>query len=99
MSKDNPLEKLDEIYGHLSNKDDKTINEAMNALHTIKITDDDKKKNKGKETKNTYKVKQAHVVLAEKEKKRDKNVTVQIGDRISYVMVNGMKGSQNYDNA
>jgi DNA polymerase delta subunit 1 len=62
-------------------------------------SDDDKKKNKGKETKNTYKVKQAHVVLAEKEKKRDKNVTVQIGDRISYVMVNGMKGSQNYDNA
>jgi DNA polymerase delta subunit 1 len=30
---------------------------------------------------------------------RDKNVNISIGDRISYVMINGQKGSKNYDNA
>lgn len=32
-------------------------------------------------------------------KQRDKNVNISIGDRISYVMINGQKGSKNYDNA
>lgn len=31
--------------------------------------------------------------------KRDGNITLGIGDRISYVMIAGQKGSKNYDNA
>jgi len=31
--------------------------------------------------------------------KRDENLTVSIGDRISYVMIEGQKGSRNYENA
>ena len=44
-------------------------------------------------------VKQAHVVLAEKMQKRDPNLSFNIGDRINYVMIEGQKGSKNYDNA
>lgn len=53
----------------------------------------------GKSGKNTYKVKQAHVQLAQKMQKRDENISVNIGDRISYVMIAGQKGSKNYENA
>ena len=53
-------------------------------------------KNTGKSGKNTYKVKQAHVELAHKMQKRDENITLGIGDRISYVMIEGQKGSRNY---
>ena len=31
--------------------------------------------------------------------KRDENITISIGDRISYVMIAGQKGSRNYENA
>ena len=63
-----------------------------------KRTDDDDssgdEKNKG-----GYKSKQAHSELAEKMKKRDENVDIHIGDRISYIMIMGPKGSKNYENA
>ena len=65
--------------------------------------DDDKDKdsiNKGKSVKGkTYVAKQAHVELAEKMKKRDEGTAPSIGDRVSYVMVSGIKGSKNYENA
>lgn len=32
-------------------------------------------------------------------KKRDENINFSIGDRISYVMINGQKGSKNYNNS
>ncbi len=32
-------------------------------------------------------------------KKRDENLNISIGDRISYVMIIGEKGSKNYDNS
>lgn len=32
-------------------------------------------------------------------KKRDENISINIGDRIPYVMISGMKGSKNYENA
>ena len=60
--------------------------------------DDKKQKGKGK-AKNTYKAKQAHVELASKMQKRDENITINIGDRISYVIIEGTKGSKNYENA
>ncbi len=65
-------------------------------------SDDDnggKKADKSKTSQNTYKVKQAHVELAERMKKRDENINISIGDRISYVMIVGEKGSKNYDNS
>jgi DNA polymerase delta subunit 1 len=37
--------------------------------------------------------------LAERMKKRDENLNISIGDRISYVMIVGEKGSKNYDNS
>jgi DNA polymerase delta subunit 1 len=46
--------------------------------------------------KNTYKVKQAHVELAEKMRKRDASTNIGVGDRIAYVMIKGIKGSKNY---
>ena len=48
---------------------------------------------------NGYKVKQAHVELAYKMRKRDPGNVVAIGDRIPYVMVGGLKGNRNYENA
>lgn len=62
--------------------------------------DDDDKKEKGtKGGKNTYKVRQAHVELAAKMQKRDENIVIGIGDRISYVIIEGTKGSKHYENA
>lgn len=65
--------------------------------------DSDNEFNKGKNTdKNkgkTYQAKQAHVELAEKMKKRDEGTAPNIGDRVSYVMVAGVKGSKNYENS
>ncbi|CAM6002461.1 unnamed protein product [Sphagnum balticum] len=66
--------------------------------HTRNQEDEDGKQT-GKSGKNTYKVKQAHVELAHKMQKRDENITLGIGDRISYVMISGQKGSRNYENA
>lgn len=57
---------------------------------------DEKSKAKGK---NTYKTRQAHIELASKMQKRDENITINIGDRISYVIIEGTKGSKNYENA
>ena len=37
--------------------------------------------------------------LAQKMQKRDENISLNIGDRISYVMIAGQKGSKNYENA
>ena len=37
--------------------------------------------------------------LAEKMKKRDAGTAPGIGDRVAYVMVGGVKGSRNYENA
>ena len=37
--------------------------------------------------------------LAEKIKKRDPGNAPGIGDRVAYVMVGGVKGSKNYENA
>ena len=59
----------------------------------------EEKGKKSKGSKNIYKVKQAHVVLAEKLQKRDPNLTFNIGDRINYVMIQGQNGSKNYENA
>lgn len=61
--------------------------------------DPNKKGEKAKDNKKTYKSKQAHTELAEKMRKRDENVDIHIGDRIPYVMINGAKWSKNYDNA
>ena len=49
--------------------------------------------------KKAYKSKQAHTELAEKMKKRDENMDINIGDRIPYVMITGTKWSKNYENA
>ena len=54
---------------------------------------------KGGEKANQYKVKQAHVELAEKMKKRDQGTAPNIGDRIPFVIIQGTKGSKNYENA
>lgn len=39
------------------------------------------------------------MVLAEKMRKRDPGSAPGIGDRVAYVMVGGVRGSRNYDNA
>jgi len=52
-----------------------------------KKSEDEDEPNSKKTGKNTYKNKQPHVELAAKMQKRDGNVTVNIGDRISYVMI------------
>lgn len=58
---------------------------------------DNEEDHKGKASgKNTYKVRQAHVELAHKMQKRDENISLNIGDRISYVIIEGQKGSKNY---
>lgn len=61
---------------------------------------EDEDQPQGKQSgKNTYKVRQAHVELAHKMQKRDENISLNIGDRISYVIIEGQKGSKNYENA
>lgn len=67
----------------------------------------DNKKQKGKKQKappkankaNTYKnnANQAHVKLAEKMRKRDAGSAPSVGDRVSYVMIKGMKGQKAYE--
>jgi DNA polymerase elongation subunit (family B) len=52
-----------------------------------KKTEDEDAPASKKTGKNTYMNKQAHVELAAKMQKRDNNITLNIGDRISYVMV------------
>lgn len=48
--------------------------------------------------KNSYKVRQAHVELAEKMKKQN-GEGPHIGDRIPYVIIQGTRGSKTYENA
>lgn len=44
-----------------------------------------------------YAAKQAHVVLAERMKKRDPGSAPTLGDRVAYVIINGPAGAKNYD--
>ncbi|KCZ82291.1 hypothetical protein H312_00314 [Anncaliia algerae PRA339] len=48
-------------------------------------------------TESKYLVKQAHVVLAEKMKKRDPNTAPGLGDRVAYVIVKGEKNAPAYE--
>ena len=41
----------------------------------------------------------AHVKLAERMKKRDKNSAPQVGDRVSYVMIKGAKDQKTWEKA
>ena len=47
----------------------------------------------------TYKSHSAHVQLAQKMKARDAASAPNVGDRVAYVMVKGMKGSKGYQNS
>jgi DNA polymerase delta subunit 1 len=47
----------------------------------------------------TYKSNSAHVQLAQKMKARDAASAPNVGDRVAYVMVKGMKGSKGYENS
>mmetsp|Transcript_50355 Transcript_50355/g.98521 ORF Transcript_50355/g.98521 Transcript_50355/m.98521 type:complete len:1167 (+) Transcript_50355:137-3637(+) len=47
--------------------------------------------------KEDYKIKQAHVELAKRMKKRDPGSAPQMGDRVPYVIVTGVKGSPNFE--
>eukprot|EP01119_Soliformovum_irregulare_P018275 TRINITY_DN5572_c0_g1_i1.p1 TRINITY_DN5572_c0_g1~~TRINITY_DN5572_c0_g1_i1.p1 ORF type:complete len:240 (+),score=52.66 TRINITY_DN5572_c0_g1_i1:263-982(+) len=49
------------------------------------------------ETGKRYNNKQAHVVLAEKMRKRDIHTAPNVGDRVPYVMVQGAKGARAYE--
>ena len=46
-----------------------------------------------------YKVKQAHVELAARMKKRDAGSAPQMGDRVPYVIITGAKGAANFEKA
>ena len=50
-------------------------------------------------SKTNYAAKQAHVELAEKMRKRDAATAPQLGDRIPYVIIKGMKGAKAYEKA
>jgi DNA polymerase delta subunit 1 len=58
--------------------------------------DDEGGKGNGK---NTYANKSAHVELAQKMKQRDAASAPNVGDRVAYVMVKGLKGSKGYQNS
>jgi DNA polymerase delta subunit 1 len=49
--------------------------------------------------KSNYTVVPPHVAVAKKTMKRDRNVTIKVGDRISYVITAGVKGSKVSDKA
>ena len=51
----------------------------------------------GKDDKNEYKAKQAHVELAERMRKRDAGSAPALGDRVAYVIVKGAAGAKNYE--
>ncbi|KAL9188489.1 hypothetical protein ACHAXT_006867 [Thalassiosira profunda] len=46
-----------------------------------------------------YKVKQAHVELAARMRKRDPGSAPQMGDRVPYVIITGVKGAANFEKA
>lgn len=48
-------------------------------------------------SKQDYAAKQAHIVLAERMKKRDPGSAPALGDRVAYVIINGPAGAKNYD--
>lgn len=56
-----------------------------------------KQKQEGKETKNTYTSKLAHVELAQKMTQRDASTAPGVGDRVAYVMIKGTKGQKAYE--
>ena len=49
--------------------------------------------------KEDYKMKQAHVELAARMKKRDAGSAPQMGDRVPYVIITGAKGAANFEKA
>jgi DNA polymerase delta subunit 1 len=49
--------------------------------------------------KDDYKVKQAHVELAARMKKRDAGSAPQLGDRVPYIIITGAKGAANFEKA
>jgi DNA polymerase delta subunit 1 len=49
--------------------------------------------------KEDYKIKQAHVELAARMKKRDAGSAPQMGDRVPYVIITGAKGAATYEKA
>lgn len=49
--------------------------------------------------KEDYKVKQAHVELASRMRKRDAGSAPQMGDRVPYVIITGTKGAANFEKA
>ena len=49
--------------------------------------------------KDDYKVKQAHVELAARMRKRDPGSAPQMGDRVPYVIITGVKGAANFEKA
>lgn len=62
---------------------------ALGGEEEVKET---KKVGKKKNNDDVYNSNMAHVKLAERMKKRDKNSAPQVGDRVSYVMIKGSKG-------
>lgn len=50
-----------------------------------------------KSAKNEYAVKQAHVELADRMRKRDAGSAPALGDRVAYVIVKGAAGAKNYE--
>ncbi|UPQ97335.1 catalytic subunit of DNA polymerase delta [Chloropicon primus] len=50
-------------------------------------------------SKTSYAAKQAHVELAEKMRKRDAATAPQLGDRVPYVIIKGLKGAKAYEKA
>lgn len=48
-------------------------------------------------SKQDYAAKQAHIVLAERMKKRDPGSAPTLGDRVAYVIITGAAGAKNYD--
>ena len=50
-----------------------------------------------KKSKNEYEVKQAHVELADRMRKRDAGSAPALGDRVAYVIVKGAAGAKNYE--
>jgi DNA polymerase delta subunit 1 len=66
-------------------------------LSSLVITKALGKKTQGKNSKNTYTNKQAHVELAQRMQARDSSSAPSVGDRIAYVMTKGVRGQKAYE--
>lgn len=94
------------LYQNKVDISDLVITKSLNVKKNGKEQDENEKNQNNKQSKqnnnkimNTYKQKQAHVVLAEKMQKRDETNAPAAGDRIPYIMIEGSKGSKNFENA